>query len=288
MQLLVNTTRFGLQVFISDNASFYAGKTGLVMGSAPSVSVAKNLDSNVVKIGVGDLPFRAENLGPFDFWVSSNGYYPLAHDEKHLSHIRKYCKKFLLSPQSLQEVDKKNCIKTLDFISSILPSSNIIIYDQTHFGGETCFPKNYCCDFWDYFGNESSLQDLLSAQYQIEDSYKITHTVATHGFALAVLLKLNPIYIAGIELPVTVKDYNYYHWWKNPLPLMRLRLLVQRARKPRLKTDFGGNALTDTLKDFENIARIAREANISVYCLNKNSILTKVDGIDYLSVTNNA
>jgi len=277
-----------LQVYLSNNANYYAGKPGLVMGSAPSVSVAKNLASDIVKIGVGDLPFRAKNLGPYDFWISSNGYYPLAHDKRHLSHIQKYCKNFLLSPQSLQLVDRKNYTKTLDHINSILPSSNVIIYDQTHFGGNTCFPKNYCCDFWNYFGNETPLQDLLSAQYQTKNAYGITHTVAMHGFALAVLLKLNPIYIAGIELPVTVKDYNYYHWWKNPLPIMSLRLLIQRAMKPKLKTDFGGNAITSTLRDFEKIARMARKANISVYCLNKTSILAKVDGIEYRSVTDNA
>ena len=274
-------------MFVLENANFYAGKPGLVMGSAPSVSITRNLDLDIVKIGVGDLPFRAVNLGPYDFWVSSNGYYPLAHDKKHLSHIRKYCRNFLLSPQSLQLVDRANYIKTLDFINSILPSSNIIIYDQIHFGGKSCFPKNYCCDFWEYFGNEIPLQDLVSAQYQAENAYRVTHTVATHGLALAVLLKLNPIYIAGIELPATVKDYNYYRWWKNPLPLMTIRLLIQRIMKPKLKTDFGGNAATDTLRDFENIARIAQKANISIYCLNKTSILTKVDGIEYLSVIDN-
>ena len=48
---------------------------GIVMGTAPSLKRLKGKVFDGIRIGVGDAPWRAPELGPFDYWVCSNSCY---------------------------------------------------------------------------------------------------------------------------------------------------------------------------------------------------------------------
>jgi hypothetical protein len=166
-------------------------------------------------------------------------------------------------------------------LKRLIDEFGLLYYDSVHFTGDKCFPLNNCCAFWDFFEKPRSLQNLIS---QTDDPiYKVTHTVATHAFALAVALKLNPIFIAGVNLPINVRDYNYINPSRSPLPFMMLRLALQKIRFPNTETDFAGKSQLQTLEDFKNIAAVANSQGISVFCLNKESIISEIPGISYLS-----
>jgi len=261
----------------------YYGRAGLILGSSPSIKSIKRLSFPCIKLALGDLPYRNKNLGPFDFWVSSNGYYPLPQNLRHLKHINSLCKNFLLSPACVQ-LNTSNMTEVLGTIENYITDSNVIIYDQRHFDKKACIPRETCCDFYNHFEVGKCIQDLLKLEVGDAESYGVSHTVAAHGFAIAVLLKLNPIFIAGVNLPTVWKEYKTYRPFKFPMGFKTLRFNIYKVRNPKKTTPFSGYAFAETLDDFSYIASVARRLGIHIYSLEKDSPINNVRGIDKISV----
>jgi len=272
-----------LDNYLGDLRKFYAGRAGLILGSSPSIKSVRDLNFPMVKLAVGDLPARDQKLGPYDFWVSSNGYYPLPQNSRHLRDISKSCKNFLLSPACVQ-LNASNMHGVLDELQKIVSDTNIILYDQRHFGNKECVPRNTCCDFYDHFELGNCIQDLLQLEMSSAKSYSVSHTVTTHAFAIAVLLKLNPIFIAGVNLPATWKKYKSYRPFKFPMGIETLKFNFYKLRNPQGQTPFAGSALVETLEDFQYIASVADKLGISVYSLNDDSPINRVNKIRKISV----
>jgi len=260
----------------------YKGRAGLILGSSPSIRNVKDLNFQMVKLAVGDLPYRDKKLGPYDFWVTSNGYYPLPQNPKHLRYIRKSCDNFLLSPACVQ-LNASNIHNVLNKLKKIVSDSNIMLYDQRHFDKE-CKPRNTCCDFYDYFELENCIQGLLQLEFSDAKGYGIGHTVTTHAFAIAVLLKLEPIFIAGVNLPSTWKKYKTYRPFKFPLGFETMKYNFYKFRNPKGQTPFAGNALAETLDDFKYIASVADRLGISVYSINDDSPINNINKIKKISI----
>jgi hypothetical protein len=53
-------------------------KPGLVLGSAPTVRRVRSMKFDGVRIGVGDMPWRAPEFGPYDYWVTANQHFELS------------------------------------------------------------------------------------------------------------------------------------------------------------------------------------------------------------------
>jgi hypothetical protein len=263
----------------------YHNSPALVMGSSPTVKSISRFPFNGIKIGVGDMPVRAPELGPYDYWVCANTYYPLIWDQRHFKDIVNSGATTLIATMSVQH-SKASEREKLNAFSQLNDGESIVLYDQRHFLGQSCNPPQLCCKIYQEFSLSNSIQELLSQLAgRHEPTYSEGATVAVHGYALAVLLGANPIYIAGVDLPATSKAYRAYKHWFLPHE-GKLRMLLRRTRdffdNGEKLSDFGNAGLDQILLDFKKIAAVARSLNIETYCLSELSPLNNIVGIKYL------
>lgn len=249
-------------------------KPALVMGSAPSVSIIKNMDIDAIRIGVGDLPWRAPKLGPYDYWVTANTYYPLPWKKNHLKDIKKTNARLLLSTASVANVSVGDMPQTLTNLRHLVEQEDIIVYDQRHTNNVLCNPNKNCCKFQNYFKINQTIQEILNSKINlVAPSYSEGSTVALHGFALAVLLKCNPIYLVGIELPNSVSKYKHYNNLKFNRDLSLMKMFANKTfynYMPMIKPSNPGysNIFLGAKTDFMKINAIAVKLGIKVISFN--------------------
>lgn len=276
-----------LEDYVSQNSLDFK-TSALVMGSAPSVKSVSKIQFSGIRIGVGDMPVRARKMGPFDYWVCANSYYPLPWISNDIRDIELSKAITLIASMSAihSKVSKKIKLSALQNASK---SPNYILYNQKHFKKNSCFEKSLCCEISENLIEGPSIQELLGKMNGSESpAYGEGSTVMLHGYALAVLLKASPIYLVGIELPIHYKDYRAYRNLFRPnekltskmMRVFRDYLLISKYRK----TDFGEAGQKAILDDFRSIAEIAEKMGIKTYSLSKTSPLNRVAGIDYEAV----
>jgi len=260
-------------------------KPGLVLGSAPTVRRVRSMKFDGVRIGVGDMPWRAPEFGPYDYWVTANSYYPLPWIKTHSRDLITSNSIILLSSASVTQLGDEFKV-ALDALRDFRSECSAIYYDQRHFNGRKCAEIANCCRFSESLVQDVPIQELLNELISKSGpAYTEGSTVALHGYALAVLLKCNPIYLIGIELPTTVSSYKSYKNYKRrdeALKSKTWRLLYTRF--PFLRkgaSDFGGSTRNEILEDFQAIAKIANSLDISTYSLSESSPLNNVEGIEY-------
>jgi len=275
-----------LQEFI-DDSNISGGTSGLVMGSAPSVEIVKNLQFSGIRIGVGDMPWRAPELGPYDFWVTANTEYPLPWKKRDLRDITRANCKFLLSSASVA-AKGTNTQYAAKILGELTSSKNYVYYSQRHFFGKDCSPPGKCCLIAKEIDFGTSIQEIVNKLIgETGPAYSEGSGVAIHGFALAIILKLNPIYILGVEIPRTEAEYLSYKNWKR-----RNESLVKKFRRwMRLSfskyfnrdSDFGGDTYPIIINDFTNLVKLANSLGIEVISLSTTSPLNHIQGIVFRS-----
>jgi len=258
---------------------------GLVIGSAPTINRLHKMEFQGIRIGVGDIPWRAPEFGPYDYWVTANTIYPLPWKKKHLQDIHKSKATTLISSASVALLkdgfgDVLNTLK-------LLPSHTSLVYfDQRHFNGSKCAEIANCCRFSESLVQDVPIQELLNELISKSGpAYTEGSTVAIHGYALAVLLRCNPIYLIGIELPTTISGYKAYKNYRRREEAFKSKMWrLLYTRFPFLKkgdSDFGGATRNEILVDFQAVAKIATGLNIRTYSLSESSPLNSVNGIEY-------
>ena len=273
---------YNLKEYLFREQEIYKNEPGLLIGSAPSAKQLKNFKVSAIRIGIGDMPWRAPKFGPYNFWVASNGYYPLPQKRKHSLHISKYCKNLVVSGSCLQRSiwTEKDVAKIVE----LQKNTNYIVFDERHFSGHYCNPEKNCCYFSKSFDTLPAIQELVQEKSYIDFSEIATSsTVGTYGLSMAILLGLNPIFISGIELPRNLKDYKWYRNWKTPVPIHFFRNYILRIRKPLKANDFG-EGFEQTIEAFGQIVNAANSLGIKIYCMSRTSALLAVPGITYISV----
>ena len=261
------------------------GKPAWVLGSAKSVKSVRKFKNSGINIGIGDMPWRSPNLVSYDYWLTANSIYPIPWHSKHFKHLVNSKTKILISSVAAESrgFDLNRARKSLLALQSRV---NLTVYDVRHFGGKHCEPFRNCCLFSREFIRGSSIQEFINySKEQLEPLYSTGSTVALHGYALAVLFRCNPIYLCGIELPLSQKDYTYHKSWK--MPQEKLRDKVNRlkhttfVKKNNLASPFGGETHSQIIADFWAIAQFAKELNISTFVTSRTSALNNVEGISY-------
>jgi hypothetical protein len=256
-----------------------------IYGGAPSVKVSKNFDFNCIKIAVGDMGWRAPNLGPYQYWFTNNTYFPLPWKKKDLNKILNSNAITFISSSSVNGIkSSENIENVFNNINQII-NNKIVLYDASHFSGQKCNPINNCCKFIDNFRINSTPQEELSKIVnKSKPAYQIGHTVL-NSLALAILLNCNPILISGVEFPEVTRNYKYYKNWKNTSGI-KLRIIgLMRQYMPiynREKTDFAGEFRIKILKDFEEIGLIAKKLNIQIFSTSKTSPINNLSGYSYI------
>jgi hypothetical protein len=261
----------------------------LVLGSAPSVKNVRNFPFSGIRIGVGDMPIRAQEFGPYNYWVCANSYFPLpwvANDRRAIENSKATT---LIASMSVIHSNYSKEAKISALVDASI-SPNYILYNQKHFEGGSCIEESLCCEISRKLIQGLSIQELLGRMNGSRSAaYGEGSTVALHGYALAVLLKANPIYISGVELPVKYKDYRAYRNLFRPnerLHSKTKRIVMDYLSITKFRnTDFGEAGQNTILLDFKSIAEIAGKLGINTYSLSKTSPLNLVAGINYLDVS---
>ena len=260
----------------------HLNRPALVMGSSPTVKVVSNFPFDGIRIGVGDMPVRAPEFGPYDYWVCANSYYPLPWNKKHRKDIASSGARTLIASMSVLHSDESADAK-FEALNEIFKSDSDVLYEQRHFHQLPCDSPKICCDVSGKFELGQTIQELLGQIIQNPNpTYSEGATVALHGYALAVLLRANPIYIAGVDLPTTTKSHRSYRHWFRPhesLPRKVIRLFRDWRDSGKKLSDFGNAGLDNILMDFRLISEVAHSLNLTTISLSEKSSLNVLEHI---------
>lgn len=262
--------------------SLHQNRPALVMGSSPTVKMVSNFPFDGIRIGVGDMPVRAPEFGPYDFWVCANSYYPLPWNRKHRKDIDDSSARTLIASMSVLHSNEPDEAK-FEALAEIFKSDSNILYEQRHFYELPCSPRKLCCEVSGKFELGQTIQEFLGQLIQQPNpAYSEGATVALHGYALAVLLRANPIYIAGVDLPTTTKSHRSYRHWFRPhesLPRKVIRLFRDWRDSGEKLSDFGNAGLDNILMDFRLISEVAHSLNLTTISLSEKSSLNILEHI---------
>ena len=262
----------------------------LIIGSAPGIKILKNSYFQGVKIGIGDVPWRAKELGPYKYWITANSVYPLPWLKKDMKDIRLSNSHLILNSLS-NSSDKNEWKKRKSVLAKMALLSDVTFYDSRHFASKLCDPIRGCCLFYKDLAGSKTIQEILNLKIgKSGPSYSLGSTVALHGLALGLILQYNPIYILGVELPKTFGEYKAHKNFK--IPREKIWDLGKRYIKyllPKFNNstniDFANN-YEQIIEDFQSIIDIAGMLNIKIISLSKTSPLNNLRGVEVRELSN--
>ena len=260
-----------------------------IFGSAPTVKIAKKFKKPSTKFAVGDMPWRAPKLGPYDFWITNNTYFPLPWRKKDLKKLIKSKSKVFISSSSVNNLSENEKIEdVLDTLKALQKNYEFIYYDTNHFSdSEESHNNENCCKFTLKFNTGKPIQMKLSEFLgKSGKSYVIGHATI-NAIALALMLNFKEIYVHGVELPEKMGDYKYYKNWKFAMPDFKLRItiLIQQYIFKNIKSDFGNENQIKFLEDFQKVGKIADELETPIFVSSSTSPLLKLPGYKYINLT---
>jgi len=260
-----------------------------IFGSAPTVKNSLSIKEKCLKIAVGDMPWRAPEFGPYDYWLTANSYFPIPWRKKDLRIINKNKGVTFINSTCVDNIkNNEQLFEVLEKLRVIQKDNNrVIFYDQMHFEDKPCNLNNPrpCCMFYKYFNLESTIQEVFSKKFNVEIPYRLGHQTLS-AIALALMLNVKTIYISGVELPSTYKEYRWYKNWKFPINDIKLRLIItaqQYLPFYNIKgTEFSGLARKEVLNGFSNLGIIAQKLNVKIYTTSTTSPLNDLPGYVYI------
>ena len=259
--------------------------SAVVIGSAPSSRLFNFEDFDGLRIGVGDMPWRAPEFGPYDYWVCANTQYPLPWIKSHARSIqRSNTKNLVIGTVAFAELDYLEASESMEKLKTHANLPDVYIYDQRHHRGQLCNPPRGCCFAYETCGISETIQELLKRRsVSVEGIYSGAGGVAFHGLALAIILGANPIYIAGIDFPTQRRDYRYIHPRKLMFCKSQPRLLTALNRKR--ESLFVQNSIWHELEeviiaDVQILVQLAFDQGISIVNTSPTSLLNKVVGVN--------
>ncbi len=276
-----------LSEFLEQN-TFKDPAAAQIYASGPSVIIAKHLNLEGLKIAVGDMPWRASNLGPYDYWVTNNTYFPLLWKKKHLKIVDKVKSKTFISTACVSNVSNKDELKCIiSCLKKIRKSKPVIFYNTHHFTDFQSQCTNQPCNtLINEFSPGPTLQELLANKFNLsERGYEMGHATL-NAIAIALLLNCNPIYIHGVELPASTRKYKHYRnltriikvGFKMKVIIFFERVIPVLADKP---SDFSGEGRRQLLDDFRRVGEIAIKARVQLYSTSESSPLNDILGYKY-------
>lgn len=186
----------------------HSGESCIILGPSRSlIKLPKNFKKQKI-IAVGDSMIRARNIVNPDYWVASNDEFPVPYESCHLKIINFFKKTTFVYADSalharLWHYDYKYLKENIHI--------NWTTFDERHFRGAKCVPKNKCCDLINLeHRNKRTIQEILANKYNSKNTASVGGTVAEYAFALALYLNFKEITFVGLDIPILKKDYTYY------------------------------------------------------------------------------
>ena len=266
------------------------GGEAVVIGSSPSVVDFNFAAFQGFRIGVGDMPWRAPEFGPYDVWVCANSKFPLPWQRRHVKAIMEADTSVIaLATAAFGPLSPGRALRAVRKLKSFRGLPQLILYDQRHLEGRLCNPRAGCCAVAEDFAVGLPIQERLSQRSPQRETYSGSHSVAFHGLALAIILGATPIFVAGVDLPARRDDYRHYRAYR-VAPYGNLRESLQ-SRIGFGPGRLGGSGqrsvfadhMTEMIEDFERLARIALDRDQHIINTSSTSLLTKCRGIQTIS-----
>lgn len=175
-------------------------KPCLIVGPGPTMSNFPYKEFKGSIISIGDSAIRGKDLFIPDFWVCSNSHFPVPEIDYHLKVINNFINTTFLFAET--ELYGSLWSKSQKFLNKNL-KVNWAVYDERHFQGKDCNPRKKCCDLIECKNGVYTIQELVSKIYKNNEIAKQGGTVFEYALCLSLILGCNPIYIQGVDLPIS-------------------------------------------------------------------------------------
>lgn len=175
-------------------------KPCLIIGPGPTMSEFPYKEFNGSIISIGDSAIRGKDLFTPDFWICSNSHFPVPEIDYHLKIINNFKDTTFLFAET--ELYGLLWNKSQEFLNKNL-KVDWILFDERHFQGKNCYPKKKCCDLIASKNGVYTIQELVSKLYSNNKIAKRGGSVFEYALCLSLILGCNPIYIQGVDLPVS-------------------------------------------------------------------------------------
>lgn len=293
-----------MKKLLQNIVNIHKGIPCVIIGSAPSLV---NFSYNNFKgqiISVGDSAIRLKNICKFDYWVNSNNEFPIPEIPFHLDIINNFKDyTFVFSDTVAYDTLWHKDNKFLE--ENILP--NWLVFDERHFNKTPCVKRKNCCDILkENMNNDQykTIQEFVAEVYSTSEFPSQGGTVAEYGLALALILGCNPIYIQGVDIPLTLDEYispensyvdnilretdkliadRYFKYYSKFSLVYPYWLSIKNKIKNTIsrKSVFSKN-YQKIMNNFQILSNIAKKENIKIFILSENSNLNKIDGFSYM------
>jgi hypothetical protein len=183
----------------------------VIVGSASDISNFPFNSFRGLVFGMGDSPLRGINLFQTDYWVFANAHWLrpwIQRDSEAIRYINP--KKTFIATAIFAFQEPKTVRQKLEKALREV-GDGLVFFDQRHSQLKaSCYPSQGCCVARNLLGIESTVQELLSKEFNQISHYSEGATVAVHTLALAILMGCNPISVVGVKIPRLSNDYTYY------------------------------------------------------------------------------
>lgn len=201
-----------MEIFIKDLILKHKNQPCVVVGAGHEMF---NFDyknfKGITIIAGGSTILRVRDKIIPNYLVSANNHFPIAEIKTHRKIINKY-------PLMTWLIGETTCYdsiwdKDLEvYKKKIAP--NYFFFDDKHFKRKKCHPNKNCCKFLDINPKKKMIYEIISDIFKNKINFSKTGvSVSDLAIAFAVLFGCNPIFIQGIDLPLskyTTINYKQY------------------------------------------------------------------------------
>jgi hypothetical protein len=256
-------------------------KPCLVVGNAPTIINFPYREFKGIYILVSSAAQALRKIVSPDYWISANHSFPVP--QRHLRIINSF-KDYVFIFSDTAAYFTRN-VYDYDFLKK-----NIKVpwftFDDRHFNHKKCNPLRNCCKLADLYPDRITLQEFIESHFGVKDIYQGSTTAVIFCIMFAILMGCSPIYLQGVELPLYLKDYNYYKPFQN-LSKTRQSLRVMRTCiKDKLLGTITYSPFYDsigrTLGSFERLVNLCHKVGIEIYNLSSTSTLNQIKCLPYL------
>lgn len=187
----------------------HRGSRTLIVGPGPSLSemeVALSSEDYDIAIFVGDSYLRTALRTPFNYYLRQNTESPRLDNSQDVRHLSSFDSLIIASSLMESEVG----VETL--ARNNLPSVDVFLFDQRHFGLADCDPVSACCGF----KRDRTIQEVFANHFGLSFLYSQGTSTVTHAFSVAMLFGASKIHFIGVDLPLRIGQYVYSGEAKSP------------------------------------------------------------------------
>ena len=302
---------------VEDFVGIHKDVPAVIVGSAPSATLFNFDTFKGLVFTVNDVELRFSRVRP-DFSVIANHLWVrpwLIRDSSFVNYST--ASKFFLSTSAYAYQNVSSVLNKI-LLANQLCGEKLVYFTQNHNNYQsTDHGFSGCCEAVRLLSISTSIQNVFSDHFKLDDVYGSGSTGALHALSIAVLMGCNPISFAGIELPALKSDYIYksnnvsqqlvnFFGSQGPFPgsddtfekiysTARYRLRLTRDSflrntfirafltniDPSFKYSVFYQDIPDLVKDFSFIVAAHKNQGADFYNYSPDSILNQVKGIDH-------